>query len=148
MRKLINFRILALASDHQMTNRQLPSNRSFGLTFTFVFSAASIWLWWKGVSGYGYCALAALGILATTLVIPEKLSPLNALWARLGELLHSLTSPIVTGIIYFLVLTPMGICMRLIGRDPLKRKPSSNETTYWIERPEHEKSSTGFDRQF
>jgi hypothetical protein len=62
------------------------------------------------------------------------LSPLNRLWLRFGLLLHKIVSPLVLGIMFFLVITPIGLLMRAVGKDLLRLKFDKRSSSYWIER--------------
>ncbi len=110
------------------------SDRSFGLVFTVVFAVIGCWplidaaqpRWWA-------LALAGLFLLAA-LVRPALLAPLNRIWLRFGLLLHRVVNPIVMGFLFFLVVTPTGLLMRMTGKDPLRLRPDPEAKTYWIER--------------
>ncbi len=110
------------------------SDRAFGLVFTVVFAIVAAWPllggglphWWAlGVSGV---------FLALALLRPVLLAPLNRLWTRFGLLLHRIVSPLVLGLMFFLVLTPSGWAMRLLGKDPLRLAFEPEAESYWIER--------------
>ena len=76
----------------------------------------------------------SLVFLVAALAIPSVLAPLNRLWLTIGLLLHRLVSPVVLGIIFFGVVTPTGLVMRALGKDPLRLKLEPRATTYWIDR--------------
>jgi predicted membrane metal-binding protein len=113
---------------------QGPSNRSFGLLFAGVFALIGLVpLLFGGVARLWAIVLAA-AFLIVTLAFPRVLTPLNRLWMRFGLLLHRIVSPIVLGIMFFGVITPMGVLMRLFGKDPLRLRLDKGAGTYWIER--------------
>ena len=112
----------------------ISSNRSFGLVFFVVFLIVALWplkyeedirLWSLVLS----IIFFILGILNSRL-----LTPLNKLWFKFGMFLGSIVSPIVMGIVYFIVVTPIGIFMRLLGKDLLNTRKVNNASTYWIKR--------------
>ena len=72
--------------------------------------------------------------LIMALLVPKALAPLNWVWTRLGVLLHKFVSPIVLGILFFLVFTPIGIAIRVFGGDPLRLRHDSKAHSYWIVR--------------
>jgi hypothetical protein len=82
--------------------------------------------------------LWALGIAAAFFVVslasPGVLKPLNRLWMQLGRLLGRITTPIVTGLLFYLVFTPVGYLTRLLGKDPLRLKFDAQAPSYWQER--------------
>ncbi len=110
------------------------SDRSFGLVFAAVsLVVAGLSLWRGGwVWPYALAAAAAFGGLA--LVAPRTLAPLNWLWLRFGLLLHRIVNPLVMGLMFFLVIAPMGLVMRLGGKDFLRLKFDRKAPTYWIAR--------------
>jgi Saxitoxin biosynthesis operon protein SxtJ len=107
-------------------NPALPSDRSFGWTFTGIFALGAIFYPWV-------LALAAL-LAAVTLTRAHWLAPFKRAWMRLGELLHRVVSPVVLGIMYFGVFTPIGLVMRIAGRDALSRRFEPAAPTYWVRR--------------
>jgi predicted membrane metal-binding protein len=107
------------------------SNRSFGIVFFLFFLIIATWpllndkdlrLWSLVIS----IIFFILGILNSKI-----LSPLNTIWFKLGLLLGKLVSPIVMGVIFFLVVTPIGLLMRILNKDLLNLNKSSNNS-YWI----------------
>ena len=115
---------------------ELPSNRKFGFFFTFVFALAAAYLYYAANIGWAYvfAALASIFLLIT-LIKSDALLPLNKLWIRLGLLLGMIVSPIVLGIIFFGLFTPIAMVMRLSGRDELRLK-FIQKASYWISRNE------------
>ena len=116
-----------------MDDIKAGSNKSFGIVFFVVFllialypllSNESIRLWSLIIS----IIFVGLGILNSSL-----LSPLNKLWFKFGILLGKIISPIIMSIIYFLVVTPIGLIMRLLGKDVLNLKYNDHKS-YWIEK--------------
>ena len=89
----------------------------------------------------------AVGLLVVAVARPTVLAPLNKLWTRFGLMLHRITSPIVLGVIFFGVLLPTGMLMRLFGRRPLRVTPDPRAETYWVPRAE-QPSSDHLKRQF
>jgi large-conductance mechanosensitive channel len=113
----------------------LPSERSFGLTFVGFFTLVAAWQAWAGrpVAAGILAGAAALTLLAT-LVRPLLLRPLNRAWMKFGALMHAVVNPIVLGAMFFVVIAPTGIVMRLFGRDALRRKLDREAASYWIRR--------------
>ena len=128
-------------------NLDLPSNRNFGFFFTFVFAVTAAYLYYTEYITWAYAFITiALSFLIVTLVKSDVLLPLNKLWMRLGLLLGMIVSPIVLGIIFFGLFTPIAILMRLSGRDELKIK-FNKKSSYWITRSEPINSGS-FKNQF
>ena len=113
---------------------KISSNRSLGLVFFVVFLIVALWplkyeediRLWSLVLSIIFFILAVLN--------SKLLTPLNKLWFKFGLFLGSIISPIVMGIVYFIVVTPIGIFMRLLGKDLLKTSKAKNASTYWIKR--------------
>ena len=126
---------------------ELPSNRKFGFFFTFVFAVAAAYFFYSVNMTWAYTFIAAsLIFLVITLVKSDALLPLNKLWMRFGLLLGMIVSPIVLGVIFFGLFTPIATLMRLSGRDELRLK-FSNKVSHWILRNEPIKSDS-FKHQF
>ena len=112
----------------------ISSNRNFGLVFFVIFLIVALWplkyeedirLWSLVIS----IIFFILGVINSKL-----LTPLNKLWFKFGILLGSIVSPIIMGIVYFTVVTPTGVLMRLLGKDLLRTSKIKNTSTYWIKR--------------
>jgi uncharacterized membrane protein len=110
------------------------SDRSFGLVFATLFALIAVSKLWHGNdAGYGWLAAAA-AVLAAALTVPTALAPANRLWLKIGLLLHHVVEPLVMGVLFFLVVTPMGVALRLTGKDLLRLRRDAAATTYWIDR--------------
>lgn len=131
-----------------MDKSPLPSNRSFGALFVVVFALLGAYGWWRGNALYPWMVALSALILLLTLVRPDWLAPANRAWMKFGELLNRIVSPIALGIIFFVVLTPMGLAMRVFGRDAMKRRFDPSARTYWIERKPPGPDPSGLPNQF
>ena len=131
-----------------MKNVPLPSNRSFGTLFVVVFGLLGIYSWWRGGALYSW----AFGLSALTLVVtlgkPDLLAPANRAWMKLAELLNCVVSPIVLGVIFFGMFTPIAWVMRRAGRDAMKRRFEPSAPTYWVERDPPGPDPAGLPNQF
>ena len=110
---------------------KIGSNRSFGLVFFVVFLLISIYPFLKDGNIRIWSLIISLIFLVLGLLNSNLLSPLNKLWFKFGLFLGKIISPIVMGIIFFLVVTPIAVIMRLLKKDLLNLKFKEN-TTYWI----------------
>ena len=119
---------------HKDLKTELPSNRKFGFFFTAVFLAVSVYFYIKlnNLVFYTFGGLSVIFMLVTILKA-DVLLPLNKLWMGLGHLIGMFVSPLVLGFIFFGIFTPIGIIMRLFGRDEL-RLQFRKRRTYWIKR--------------
>ena len=108
-------------------------NKSFGILLFFVFLVISFWPLFSRSEIRTWSFVIALIFLILAILNPKLLSPFTKLWIKLGELIGKFISPIITGIIYFLILTPIGLLMKILKKDLLNLKFSKNET-YWVRR--------------
>ena len=115
---------------------KLPSNRKFGLFFTTIFLLASSYSHYIDSEVMIYIFGIICGIfLIITIINADALLPLNKLWMKFGILLGMIFTPIVMGIIFFVVVTPIAIIIRLLKKDLLNLKFNKNNS-YWIEKNE------------
>tara|TARA_B100000029_G_scaffold164917_1_gene161138 strand:- start:384 stop:779 length:396 start_codon:yes stop_codon:yes gene_type:complete len=124
---------------------KINSNRSFGIVFFFVFLIISLWPLLNGNELRVWSIIVAMIFLILGLINSNFLTPLNKLWFKFGKLLGSIVAPIVMGIVFFLVVTPTGIIMKMLGKDLLKKKYNNKIKSYWINR---EKSKSTMKQQF
>jgi hypothetical protein len=106
----------------------------FGLVFAVFFFLVGAWPWVRGRDVRWWVLAVSAVFLVVALARPAVLTPLNRLWTRFGLLLHSVVSPVVLGIVFYTTVTPIGLLMRLLGKDPLRLKIDPDASTYWIER--------------
>ena len=123
---------------------KIGSNRSFGIVFFIVFLLISIWPLLDEQSLRIWSLVVSSIFLVLGLLNSKLLTPLNLVWIKFGELLGRIIAPIAMGIVYFVIMTPIGLFMRLGGKDFLKTKPSKNNS-YWIKR---KKNIESMKRQF
>ena len=120
-------------------------NRSFGLLFFIVFLALALWPLTKKGEINIYLISIALIFLVLGLLNSKILSPINKAWIKFGEILGRVIAPIVMAIVYFLILTPISLLVRLFGKDLIGMKFSNDIKSYWIKRKKHIGS---MDKQF
>jgi hypothetical protein len=113
---------------------ELPSNRSFGWTFTGFFILVGIYGLWRGGATLSWGLALALLMALVTLTRETWLTPLNRAWMAFGELLGRVVSPVVLGLIFFGVFTPVAVGMRLFGRDAMCRRFEPAKPSYWVKR--------------
>mgnify|MGYP005991245999 CR=1 FL=1 len=131
----------------KLSNKNLPSNRKFGFFFTLVFllTAGYFWLNESIIAAYVFGSLGTTFLL-TALFKEDVLLPLNKLWMRFGLLLGKIISPIVLALIFFGLITPYSILMRLFGRDELRIKLIKRRS-HWKSRNQST-PQTNFKQQF
>ena len=116
-----------------MNSVKIGSNRSFGIVFFIVFLLIALYPLLKGNDLRIWSLIISIIFLILGLINSKLLVPLNRLWFKFGLLLGKFISPLIMGIIFFLVVTPIGIGMRLFKKDLLNLKYNKKET-YWIEK--------------
>jgi hypothetical protein len=116
-----------------MDDIKISSNRSFGIVFFIVFLLIALYpLRYSGEIRV-WSAIISLIFLVLGLVNSKILTSLNKLWFKFGIFLSKIISPLIMGIIFFLVVTPIGLIMRIFGKDVLNLKYNKNQS-YWIEK--------------
>jgi len=124
---------------------KISSNRSFGLLFFIVFLAISLWPLKSQEDLRLWAFIIALIFFVLGILNSKFLTPLNKLWIKFGFFLGTIISPVVMGVVFFMVVTPVGLFMRLLGKDLLRMKKSKSASTYWISR---EQQTNTMKRQF
>ena len=122
---------------------KLPTNRNFGIVFCIVFFIIAIFPLLNQNDIRYWSLIISIIFLFLAVIKSEILTPLNKIWFKFGILLGKIISPIVMGVIFFFVITPIGIFIKLIGKDILNLKKTKNQS-YWSK-----KENTGsMKRQF
>ena len=113
---------------------ELPSNRKFGVFFTFIFGLCAFYFFYINALTFAYVFIgASVSFFLVSMLKADILFPFNKLWMRFGLLLGIIISPIVLGIIFFGIFTPTALLMRLFRRDELRLK-FQNKKSHWIAR--------------
>jgi len=121
------------------------SNKSFGILFFIVFLGLGLWPITDDDNLNIYLIIISIIFLILGILDSKLLSPLNSLWIKFGELLGKIIAPVVMAIIYFFILTPISLMVRLFGKDLLGLKLTKQLKTYWIKR---KKELGSMDKQF
>tara|TARA_Y100000310_G_C20525410_1_gene735747 strand:- start:345 stop:725 length:381 start_codon:yes stop_codon:yes gene_type:complete len=114
----------------------ISSNRTFGILFFVVFSLIGLWPLINLGEPRIWSLIISVIFLILGLINSKLLSPLNKIWVMFGELIGKIIAPIVMGIVFFIIITPIGLFMRLIGKDLLQTK-FSKKNSYWINRKQN-----------
>ena len=118
-----------------MDNIKIGSNRSFGIVFFVVFLLISLYPLLNDENIRYWSLIISLVFLILGLINSNILKPLNKIWFKFGIILGKIISPLVMGIIFFFVVTPTGLLMRIFKKDILNLKFNNNKS-YWIEKKE------------
>ena len=120
------------------------SSKSFGYLFFGIFLVLAIWVYVKNQNlNYWFIGTSAV-FLVLTLIKSKLLDVLNDLWIKFGELLGKIIAPIVMSIVFFLIVTPIGLILKIVKKDLLKLR-FNNDKSYWIEK---NKTIESMDKQF
>ena len=112
----------------------MTEERKFGLLFAGVFTVISAYAWWKGSSLLVYFLASAGLFLAASFLLEQVLKPIRIVWMRFAHLLGWVNTRILLGLFFYLVITPVGIVMRMFGKDLLERKIDLDSASYWTSR--------------
>ena len=116
-----------------MLKNSLPSNKNFGVVFFTVFFIITFWPLLDGGNIQAWSLILAVFFLVFGLMNSPILTPLNKVWMKFGILLGSVISPIVMGIVFFAVVTPTSLIMKMFNKNLLNIK-RGNKKSYWVER--------------
>ena len=129
----------------QNSKIKMSSNRSFGIIFSIIFLIISLWPTIETKDLKIFFLIFSIAFLFLGLTKSKLLTPLNILWFKFGILLGSIIAPIVMAIIYFFIVTPTGIIMKIFNKDLLNKKFNKSLKSYWIKR---EKKVSSMKQQF
>jgi predicted membrane metal-binding protein len=123
----------------------LPSDRSTGLVFAGVAAIVAI-LWRNDAWVLGIAATICVTLIAISLIVPRILRPLNIVWFRFGMLLSRIVNPVVMLILFAVTIVPFGLAFQLRS-DPMRKKRSGSEESYWISKS-HDEAKSSMTNQF
>lgn len=122
--------------------------RKFGVLFAVVSALLAAYLAWKGHSTWPWPLGTALFFLVTGFFVQPLLRPLYVGWMKFAFVLGWINTRLILGVFFYLLLTPLGIVMRLFGRDALHRKFDRTAATYWVKREPAEFKRESYERLF
>ena len=114
-------------------NTKYPTNKNFGIVFSIVFLIIALFPLINDGSFRIWSLIVSTVFLFLGLINSKILTPLNKIWFKFGLILGRIASPVIMGIIFFLVVTPIAFIMRLVGKDLLNLKFNKHKS-YWIEK--------------
>ena len=127
----------------------IGSDRNFGLVFACILSALGLapWVFHDKQPRWWFLGIGvAFGVAA--FIAPRLLSPLNRLWFRLGLVMHQVVSPVVMAVVYYFAVVPMGLSLRILGKDLLRLRRQPHVVTYWIYRERPAPAPRSMGKQF
>ena len=111
-----------------------PSNRSVGFVFSAAFAVFGLVPMMRGTPPRWSAVSVAVGLLAIALLFPRALTPLSRAWLAFGLALHACISPVIMGVLFYTTVTPLGLLLRVLGKDVLRLRIDRVASTYWIDR--------------
>ena len=125
--------MIASTSSSQAAPYTSAQGRKFGVTVGLAFAVLATISWWRG-HHYPVYVLGALGglLILGGVLIPRQLGPVERAWMQLAVVISKVTTPVFMGVVYFLVLLPVGLVMRAVGRNAVRHRPVND--SYWAPR--------------
>lgn len=113
---------------------RIGSERSFGIQVGAILTLIGLWPLAAGGPVRLWALILAAFLLLAAAFVPGWLQPVNRLWFRFGQLLGRIVTPVVMGFVYFLIVTPIALLLRLFGKDVLRLKRDASVSSYWVAR--------------
>ena len=136
------------SSDKTLAPGRQSSNRAFGLVFAMVFTIVACWPLLRGEAPRYWALVIGVAFLVCALVLPDSLAVLNRWWTRFGVVLGRVVSPLALGIVYYVAVVPVGIMMRLFGKDNLGLRFDRSAASYWVIRDPKAEPDDSMKNQF
>jgi surface polysaccharide O-acyltransferase-like enzyme len=126
------------------TRLSAAEGRRFAFTVGIAFLALAALLWWRvNIVASALAASVGLLLMLSGALVPHRLGPLHSGWMRFALAISKITTPVLMAIVYFVVITPIGLIRRLMGKSPIMARSG---TTRWHSRGAHSRSD--LERQF
>jgi hypothetical protein len=109
--------------------------RKFGLTIGIAFGLLSGFLWWRDRPAFVLFGWISSGLIVVALLVPRALGPVESIWMKVAHVMGAIMTRVLLVLTYFLLITPIGLLMRLFGKDPLQVRPAPGSQSFWIEVP-------------
>lgn len=129
-------------------NLSKKSLRRFGITMAIVFSIIALIILARHKQGVGPVFSIAAVFFALALLIPQALKPVYIIWMKLAFILGRVNTRLILLVMFYLVLTPVAVIMKLFNKDPLERKIEKGSDSYWIKKEKKDFSQLDYERQF
>jgi hypothetical protein len=125
-----------------------PSDRKFGLTLGIVFALLAVLKLFERSNWGIIWSVLAVALIGSALLRPSLLSVPNTMWLKLGLLLHRIVNPIIMALLFFGTILPIGLLMRVLGKDPLRLRLDKAADSYWLPRSDERPQSEAMRQQF
>lgn len=122
--------------------------KRFGLVFLAIMALLTAYLLWKDSPAWPSTAIAGAIFLVLAVAIPEALRPLYVVWMAIGAVLAWVNTRIILGAVFYLVMTPIGLLMKLGGKDILGTRIDPDAATYWVAQPPDDRGARRYEQMF
>jgi hypothetical protein len=122
--------------------------REFGLLVGGVLCALGLWLWLRGRGHYSYFLLSGIALVIAGAITPLALKPFQKAWMTLAILMSWVMTRVLLSVLFYIAITPIGLIMRLIGKDLLDEKLEPQKQSYWKIRPQMSHTPADYEKQF
>ena len=120
--------------------RNKTTDRGFGLTFFILLIGLTLFLFYRNGQVHWALTSAAAAFFLSAMLFPRILSPLNNAWFKFGIILSKVTNPVILGLMFYVVFTPIGFIIRTLGKDTITKSPSLARETYWTDKSGDDKT--------
>lgn len=113
------------------TTRTPQQLRNFGFTLALAFGGLALFVWWRGRPAAPYLGVASALFLVSAVVYPALLGPVERIWMKMAHILGAIMTRVLLALTFYLIITPLGLFMRISGKDALMIRRSDRKS-YWI----------------
>ncbi len=122
--------------------------RKFGITVGLVIGILGGLLWWRGKEFYNYFFIISIALIISGLLVPKLLLPIQKTWMTIALVIGWFMTRLILSILFYLVVTPIGLVAKLLGKEFLELKIDKSRKSYWIYREERPFDKKDYERQF
>jgi hypothetical protein len=132
--------------DRNFLEKNKPSEKNFGVVFTLVFFIVGVIFFIKNFETYKLMLALSIIFLIITLFLPQLFKLPNEIWFIIGRIISFIISPIILGFIFFLVITPISIIIKMMKIDIINQKLNFKLNSYWLDRDEKKENNSLWDQ--
>jgi hypothetical protein len=122
--------------------------RKFGLSVGIVLGLLGGALWWKGRDSYPYFLVVAAFLVSSGMIFPSVLKPLQKVWMTFAVVMGWIMTRVILTVAFYMVITPVGMILRILGKDFLNRSFEKDASTYWVAKSDEVSSKNTYEKQF
>ena len=137
-----------ITENNESTKTGKSELRKFGITVGIVFGLLGGLFFWRGRDYGSYFLILSAALLLLGLAVPILLKPIYKMWMTLAVLMGWVMTRVILSVLFYLIVTPIGLSTRLLGKDFLDLEFSDDADSYWIPKKETDKDRSDYERQF